>query len=412
MKKRWLSVLEGVLLAVAVVCLVELVLIAVHGGRWQCGPFSARQPGWRLLLFGLCLAAWIILRYRFSRGQGWGRALGRIALVVLSTTAAFLAAEAILRHHLRETQGFTDIRALRDMGAPANLRVTSTHPLSAIIHLSSNRRLVYELRSDMDIKFGNHRVHLNGAGLRESREYAVEKPSNTLRIVGIGDSGMFGWAVEQGEDYLSVLESNLARRAGPCAYEVLNFAVPGYNTEQEVEILRSKALAYGPDVVIVGWCVNDLDTPFFMYKRNEFRRRDVSYLFELVFNRERYADLIQPAVRPMEALDPTVADPELLSYAGVEGEKKALKELAELSRERGFRVLVFGALPSGMRCVCEELGISCCSTLVDIPKGRYPHEYGVHFMHPRAPGHRVLAEYLEQVLDSRGWLVPNEQQVL
>ena len=65
-----------------------------------------------------------------------------------------------------------------------------------------------------------------------------------MRIVGIGDSGMFGWNVEQGEDYLSVLRSNLTARANGVSYEVLNLGVPGYNTQIEVESLRSKGLAY------------------------------------------------------------------------------------------------------------------------------------------------------------------------
>jgi lysophospholipase L1-like esterase len=40
-------------------------------------------------------------------------------------------------------------------------------------------------------------------------------------------------------------------------FEVLNFGVSGYSTRQEVELFRVKAKQYDPDLVIVGYCIND-----------------------------------------------------------------------------------------------------------------------------------------------------------
>ena len=43
---------------------------------------------------------------------------------------------------------------------------------------------------------------------------------------------------------------------------MLNFGVPGYNLDQEIEALRAKALAFSPDLVVVAFCLNDLEGLF------------------------------------------------------------------------------------------------------------------------------------------------------
>jgi lysophospholipase L1-like esterase len=46
---------------------------------------------------------------------------------------------------------------------------------------------------------------------------------------------------------------------GPRRVEVLNFGVPGYDLEQYVETVRARALSFAPDVVVVAFCLNDLE---------------------------------------------------------------------------------------------------------------------------------------------------------
>jgi hypothetical protein len=61
-------------------------------------------------------------------------------------------------------------------------------------------------------------------GMRDSQECAHERTPGTVRILGLGDSGMFGWAVHQDSDYLSVSDevAGLCREAGLAFFNTLS----------------------------------------------------------------------------------------------------------------------------------------------------------------------------------------------
>ena len=67
----------------------------------------------------------------------------------------------------------------------------------------------------------------------------------------LGDSIAFGYWVADEHGFARQLEAMLRAVPGGGRVEVLNFAVPGYNLEQEIETLRTKALAFAPDLVVV-----------------------------------------------------------------------------------------------------------------------------------------------------------------
>ena len=52
---------------------------------------------------------------------------------------------------------------------------------------------------------------------------------------------------------------NFATASSRDGVEVLNFGVPGYNLDQEIEVLRTRALELDPDVVVIAFCLNDLE---------------------------------------------------------------------------------------------------------------------------------------------------------
>jgi len=139
-------------------------------------------------------------------------------------------------------------------------------PLGALVRPSEESDIVYELKPDLDTCFQETRVRTNHQGFRASWEYATEKPAGTLRILGLGDSLMFGWGMPYEATYASTVERVLSKRLSR-PVEFINTAVPGYNTAIEAAVLEKRGLRYTPDVVIVHWCGNDFGVPQFLQKQ-------------------------------------------------------------------------------------------------------------------------------------------------
>jgi lysophospholipase L1-like esterase len=131
--------------------------------------------------------------------------------------------------------------------------------------LSENPVLKYEYRpgySPEDEPYdASHKGYaINSAGFRDY-EYEVAKPDGTFRIIVLGDSTTAGNGIpDVDRTYPKQLEKllNVENQSGK-HYEVLNFGVGGYHTMQEVETLKVKGLEYSPDLVLLTFCMNDLD---------------------------------------------------------------------------------------------------------------------------------------------------------
>jgi len=382
-------------------------LILYKGGTWAHLVYASR-PIRDSLVSITAFMIWHALRQAGSyTARDWGRMAARIILLALSLGVSLLAAEIGIRTYLARTQTRNSIESLRRLRAQGKpIPVYTTHPLAIIVQPSDNLRLIYDLLPSLDIDFGHTRVRTNKAGMRQDIDYPQAHPAQCVRIMGIGDSGMFGWNVEQGEEYLGVLRSNLTAHTNGVRYEVFNLGVPGYNTQLEVESLRSKGLAYRPDVVIVGWCENDYDLPMFVLQSQNFRRRDISFLYCLLFDRVRFSELSPVQMRNLREFDRAKVIDSVVSGTAREGVRRALRELKELGKQYDFRILVFGPMGEVVCGLCREVGLPYFNTREKVPADKYPADYAVHFMHPRPGGHRVLAEHMERELEARGWLRP------
>jgi hypothetical protein len=329
-----------------------------------------------------------------------------LALACFSLGFAFAFGELGLRALLLRNQQAHSLKRLKELREQGKqLPIRGNHPLATIIDPSLDPKLIYELRPRLDTSFGGRRVRTNAEGMRDDSDYAVVKPADTVRIIGIGDSGMFGWGVEQGEEYLGILRTTLASRAGVPRYEVLNLAVPGYNSALEVQSLFAKGLRYAPDIVIVGWCDNDFAPPFFLLEPANLKRRDMSFLFAWLFNRERFDSVVGGAhFKGLGRLDQEQMRADIRAGVDVGGVQAAFRRLLDLARENGFEILVFGAIAPEACAIFDRLGMPYLDLHATIPRDRYPAEWAVHFVHPRPPGHRVLAGYLERELIRRGWI--------
>jgi lysophospholipase L1-like esterase len=409
---RLLAATALFLLAGLMVLKLALMLIKGDAAAWILWHGQSLYAGHPLrYLFvgsGALLGGWVLLRLRRNGAREWAQLAGKLVLLVFSMLLTLAAGETAVRVYLVSQSEINSLDHLKKTyRAGKKPEVHTTHPMSYIIRPSDDPHIVYDLQPDLDMDFGHHWMRTNHDGLRSDKNYPLARQPHSVRIVGVGDSGMFGWDVEQNEPYMAVLEANLNRRGDGTAYEALNFAVPGYNTQLEAETLRRKALAYRPDVVIVGWCENDFSLPFFMLEHVNFRRRDISYLYRLLFDRKTYLEEAS-GVRFTEMREFNEKDvmPEITGGADVAGVRRALQDMQEMSRTHDFHLLIFGPLGPEILRLCHEVGVDYYNTFEKIAGGIYPDNFAIHFMHPRPGGHRVLAEYLERELAARGWLKP------
>ncbi len=112
------------------------------------------------------------------------------------------------------------------------------------------------LSENYDGWFAGVPVHTNSLGFRAERDYDLRKGPKTFRILVLGDSVTFGHGAVH--DYPSLLEPMLKRWRPDVDWQVWNLGVPGYNTSQELAHLRQVGPSYQPDLVIVGFFLNDI----------------------------------------------------------------------------------------------------------------------------------------------------------
>ena len=97
-------------------------------------------------------------------------------------------------------------------------------------------------------------IALNSLGYRTG-EFARAKAPDVLRIACVGDSWTFGMNVDQDRTYPSRLAADLG--ASRARAEVLNFGVLGYSSFQGRRLLERRVLELNPDVVLIGFGMND-----------------------------------------------------------------------------------------------------------------------------------------------------------
>jgi len=117
----------------------------------------------------------------------------------------------------------------------------------------------------------------NSIGLRDY-EYG-EKKDNVYRILVLGDSFTFGSGVEMEDTFPKQLEILLNEGDKKRKYEVLNAGVQGYGTDQEFYFLEEWIDKLKPDLVIVGFYVENDITDVMIGALNHYIVKD-GYLFD------------------------------------------------------------------------------------------------------------------------------------
>jgi len=128
------------------------------------------------------------------------------------------------------------------------VRIFKKEPPTVLV-ASENQKLVYELNRDYK--------DVNSFGMRD-KEIDINEIKDLYKIAVIGDSHAYSVNVKNIEDTFPYrIEENLNKSIGQKIVKVLNFGVPGYNTAQELEVLKYKALIFQPKLVILQYHIND-----------------------------------------------------------------------------------------------------------------------------------------------------------
>ncbi|MCB1685232.1 MAG: hypothetical protein R3E82_14510 [Pseudomonadales bacterium] len=231
---------------------------------------------------------------------------------------------------------------------------------------------------------------------------------------------MFGWGVGDRDFYLH--HTGLRPQASHPDRQIdwINSAVPGYNTVNEVETLKSKLLIYDPDLVVVDYVGNDLHVPGFIRTRQPYFTVDYSFLARFV--RHSLDGLHVPdhtLQRPPDAFRTGAFEGEndLIPNAyrdliGINAFRSAIAELQRLSQDHGFRVLFFAhrgfdAEPLAIlqRAGFETLDADPVALEYLAQRGisdylGSPLTVSVKDSHPSALYHRLLGDLLANYIDN------------
>ncbi len=96
---------------------------------------------------------------------------------------------------------------------------------------------------------------VNRDGLRDV-EHAVARTAGVPRVACLGDSVTFGYGLPREMAYPARLAALLAGRGGRS--EVMNVSLPGWSTRQQRIAYHRIVRPYQPDVVLLGFCLNDV----------------------------------------------------------------------------------------------------------------------------------------------------------
>lgn len=145
---------------------------------------------------------------------------------------------------------------------PANLAILAAALLLA--YLAADRAAAWLLSRPPDCypstRFSSGDIVKDSIGHRDY-EYAEAKAPGVYRVIAIGDSFTWGGGVNFDDIWPKRLERYLRdyENVKGVSYEVLNWALPGTATPSQVRNLRRAASRYRPDLVVLGYCLNDAE---------------------------------------------------------------------------------------------------------------------------------------------------------
>lgn len=411
--------------------------------------FNAAKAGYLLLadprlLYGLLGSALAGCGALAAARVGPRRAVAQLVLACFSIALSLACAEALFRQYLlrHPRQRVVASGRAEDPGA-ADQRPTYTY--ATMIEPDNHPQIPYRLRPRLDGRFGDQLLRTNGDRMR-GPEVRPAKTPGTLRVLGLGDSVMFGWGVAYEEAALTLLGRRLEDALG-MPVETLNTGCPSYDTAVEVAVLKEYGLRYDPDLVVLIFLHNDLGFPGAMiepvrpwtlrrsYLREQARRRLADRWGNAPAEGEdfistRSVDRLQKsgdvATNDQDRLVLQVRD----HYARMVGRDAVRERLADLQETLAARgipgLLLYNPIaltpgrpesyePTGAWVVGEARALGLLAEDMSPSYDRYLQDHGFTNMaaglwvspddwHPRAPAHALMAERAFDALREHGVL--------
>jgi lysophospholipase L1-like esterase len=214
---------------------------------------------------------------------------------------------------------------------------------------STNPRLRYTMKPNGRWTHHGTVININEDGFRGKPINPADRNDNVIRILAIGDSITLGLYLEDEGTYCHQLEALLNKQhLFGKRWEVINFGVNGYNTINEVELLKVRGLNYKPDLVLLQYCFNDHNNKSELNMRLARTLADNHKLIYLMLNPSlkilRKSKLFLFCALRLKTVQVNLKDVARLGseyiYRG-DYVSRGFSELSELSRQNDFSTMVF-----------------------------------------------------------------------
>ncbi len=266
---------------------------------------------------------------------------------------------------------------------------------------------------------------LNNFNYREP-PFDANKADNTYRILLVGDSFVEGAGLSRNQTLGFRLEQNLNRdltsRGLKCRGQVYSLGHCGYNTQQEVEEILKVAPQLHPDMIILGYVLNDPDTtsdmeltrpPLWMKKVHRLFLTEVnSYGYYWFFT---HFSWFRTKFRSMEEILVALHDKEYVGWKITVDSLNTLENFNRQHRVDGmgiiFPYILQRTYSPPMRAVHRQVSLAMQSSgleavdLLPVSERQSPDLRNLRVSnydsHPNAAACRIWGKYVAEVIRSR-----------